>query len=411
MCQVRLVPIGRDQEFARNDAGALVDQLVERVLAVGARCAPDDGARVIGRRGAVHQGRLAVGFHFKLLEVIGQLPQPLVIGQHSAGGIAADLIMPDADQGQQHGHVLVRGGGAEVTVHRLPAAQKRIKGAWANGDHQRQADGPPDGIAPTDPVFEAKDLIRIDTEIAGLVLRCAQGGKLLCRIAVILCHPRACGTGVGHRLDRGEGLGSDDHQCGFRIKPAERVRDMRPVDIRHEVAARPVMIGRERLHRHRGPKIGPADTDIHHIRNVAAADLIRETAHPVERIMNAGHHIRPIHHHRPAIKIAQRRVQYRAVFGLVDLFACEHRIATRGHVRGIDQRQQRIHRIAVKVGFGEVEQHVAGLRAERLGAIGCVEQRQDRAVLHRRLHTDQIIKMRHGAQCTVASFNTAPMGA
>ena len=43
---VRVVRVGEADEVGRHDPGALVQQLVERVLAVGARLAPHDRAGV-----------------------------------------------------------------------------------------------------------------------------------------------------------------------------------------------------------------------------------------------------------------------------------------------------------------------------------------------------------------------------
>jgi hypothetical protein len=49
----RVVADGRRQEVAGDQLGALVDQLVEGVLAVGTRLTPDDGAGLVVNRLAV----------------------------------------------------------------------------------------------------------------------------------------------------------------------------------------------------------------------------------------------------------------------------------------------------------------------------------------------------------------------
>jgi hypothetical protein len=69
MAQIRLVAVGGDDELHRDDVGALVDQLEEGMLAVGARLAPDDRARyaVDGLAGKRHA--LAVRFHVELLQI------------------------------------------------------------------------------------------------------------------------------------------------------------------------------------------------------------------------------------------------------------------------------------------------------------------------------------------------------
>ena len=70
--------VDEGDEVGRNHAGALVNQLVEGMLAVGAGLAPEDLAR-IGRDGrAVPARGLAVGFHGQLLQVRREAVQVLV---------------------------------------------------------------------------------------------------------------------------------------------------------------------------------------------------------------------------------------------------------------------------------------------------------------------------------------------
>ena len=64
MGQIRFVPGGGQQKLGRNDRTTLMDQLIERVLPVGARLPPDDRTAGIGQIRSVHGDALAVGFHF-----------------------------------------------------------------------------------------------------------------------------------------------------------------------------------------------------------------------------------------------------------------------------------------------------------------------------------------------------------
>src|SRR5690606_9523160 len=75
----------RGDEIARYHFGTLVDQLVERVLAVGARLAPDDWASLVIHRVAVTVNVLAVGFHVALLEVGRKAVHVLVVRQNRFG--------------------------------------------------------------------------------------------------------------------------------------------------------------------------------------------------------------------------------------------------------------------------------------------------------------------------------------
>lgn len=51
-----------------------------------------------------------------LLEVGSEAVHVLVIGQHGVGLGVEEVDVPDAEQSQQHGGVLIQGGRAEVVV-------------------------------------------------------------------------------------------------------------------------------------------------------------------------------------------------------------------------------------------------------------------------------------------------------
>ena len=82
---MRLVGVGRlrrDEEIDGHDLRALVDELEEGVLAVGAGLAPDHRAGGLGDRRAVEAHALAVALHLQLLEIGGEAAEPLVVGDH-----------------------------------------------------------------------------------------------------------------------------------------------------------------------------------------------------------------------------------------------------------------------------------------------------------------------------------------
>ena len=112
-----VVAVGRGDEVARNHLGALVDELVEGVLAVGARFAPEDRAGLVVHALAFTVDGLAVGFHVGLLEVGGQAVQVLVVREHRVAGSAEEVVVPHADEGEDNRHVLVGRGGLEVLIH------------------------------------------------------------------------------------------------------------------------------------------------------------------------------------------------------------------------------------------------------------------------------------------------------
>ena len=77
-----IVRLDADQEVGRHQARALVQQLVERVLDVRPRLAPDDRRGLRLDEAAVAVDALAVAFHFELLQKRRQAMQVLLVGEH-----------------------------------------------------------------------------------------------------------------------------------------------------------------------------------------------------------------------------------------------------------------------------------------------------------------------------------------
>ena len=90
----RVEGFGEGDEVAGNEAGALVDELVEAVLAVGAGLAPVDGPCFGIHMGAIEFHMLAVALHRELLEVGGEAFQVLVVGQDGDGLRAVEVVIP-----------------------------------------------------------------------------------------------------------------------------------------------------------------------------------------------------------------------------------------------------------------------------------------------------------------------------
>ena len=139
----RVVRNRRGDEIARYHFGALMDQLVERVLTVGARLAPDDWASLIIHRVTVTVNVLAVGFHVALLEVGRKAVHILVVRQNRFGFSAEEVVVPDPDQRQQHRQVFLRRGGGEVFVHRVRAGEQLNEVVEADGQDDGQTDRRP----------------------------------------------------------------------------------------------------------------------------------------------------------------------------------------------------------------------------------------------------------------------------
>lgn len=141
-----------------------MNQLIERVLTVGARLAPDDRARLVIHGVAVTVNVFTVGFHVALLEVGGKAVHILVVRQNRFGFSAEEVVVPDTDQRQQHRQVFLSRRGGEVFVHRVRAGEQLDEVVEAHGQDDGQADSRPQRVTTANPVPELKHIGGINTE-------------------------------------------------------------------------------------------------------------------------------------------------------------------------------------------------------------------------------------------------------
>ena len=94
------------QELDGNNVCALMQELIEGVLAVGAGLAEDDRAGHIVNRFAEAVDGLAVGLHVELLQVCREAGQSLGIRQDCGAEISFDVALVSTDQGIEQGRIL-----------------------------------------------------------------------------------------------------------------------------------------------------------------------------------------------------------------------------------------------------------------------------------------------------------------
>ena len=149
-----------------NQPRALVDQLVEGVLAVGARLAPVDRAGVVVDRLAVERDVLAVALHGQLLQIGRKALQVLLVGQHGDGLRAEEVVVPDARAAPSAPAGCARTarcGSARPSRGSPPSMARKLSGP--DGEHGRQADGRVHRIAAADPVPEPEHVGGVDAEL------------------------------------------------------------------------------------------------------------------------------------------------------------------------------------------------------------------------------------------------------
>ena len=385
----------RGDEIARYHFGALVDQLVEGMLTVGARLAPDDWASLVIHRVAVTVNVFTVGFHVALLEVGCEAVHVLVVRQDRFGFSAEEVVVPDTDQRQQHRQVFLRLGSGEVFIHRVRAGEQLNEVVEAHGQDDGQTDRRPQGVAAADPVPELEHIRGINAELADRFTVGRQRREVFRHVLVVargFQEPVARAVGVGHGFLSGEGFGRNQEQGGFRVHVLQHFGDVGAIDVRHKVHIEVVFIRAQRFGHHERAEVRTADTDVHHVGNRFAGvafpatgdDRFGEGFHLFQHRVHFRHDVFAVNDNWGIATVTQGHVQHCTVFGAVDLLAGEHGFDGIGKLSLFRQILQFCQRLFGNAVFREIHQHqVVEGRGELVETIGIFrEQIRDGDVFH-----------------------------
>ena len=385
----RVRGVDERDEVGRNQLRALVDQLVEGVLAVGARLAPEDLAGVGGDRGAVPTHGLAVGFHGQLLQIRREAVQVLVVREHRVGCGVEEVAVPHVEHAEQHDHVLVERGVGEVLVDLMEAVQELLETCRAEDHGEGGADSGIHGVAAADPVPEAEGVGRVDAELLDLLQVGGDGDEVLLdgvgvlRVGAVdgalglelFEQPGAGFTGVGQGLKRGEGLGDDDEQGGLRVEALGLLGQIVRVDV-GDVAGGDagVSVRLERFVHHDGTQVGTADADVDHGFNLLAGDalpltgtdLVSESVDAIECITHVLDDILAVDDVLAFIfdRATQRGVQHGAIFGVVDVHAGVHGLGALIKLDSLGEVCEQLQGFRLDQVLGQIEVQVAGIEAQ-----------------------------------------------
>src|SRR5580698_8637160 len=123
----RIKGLLKTNEVTGNQPGALVDQLVERVLPIGSRLAPVNRSGVVGDPLPFQGDVFPVAFPGELLQVGGKALQVMLIGQYWHGLRAKGVVVPDAKEPQEDRQIAFEGSGPEMLVHLVEAVEHGAK--------------------------------------------------------------------------------------------------------------------------------------------------------------------------------------------------------------------------------------------------------------------------------------------
>ena len=391
----RVGGIGEGNEVGRNHHSALVQQLVEGMLAVGAGLAPEDLTGIGGHSTAVPADVLAVGLHGELLQVGREAVQILAVRKHGVALGTEEVDVPDVEQAHQRDGVALERRVAEVLVDGMEALEELLEALGAEHDDQRQAHGGVDGVAAADPVPETKGVSGVDTEGLNLLECGGNGDEVLCHgLGVLLIgaidgalslelleHPGLDLAGVGEGLERGEGLGDDDHERGLGIQAAELLGLIVGVDV-GDVAAvdTGVGVGTQGLVGHDRAQIGATDADGHQVLDLFAgntlpltgAHALGEGIHAVEDLVHVGDDILAVNDELAllACRTAKRGVQDGAVLGGVDVLAGEHGVAALLELHLAGKIAQQLDGLIGHQVLGQIEVQVTSVKAQLVHTLG-----------------------------------------
>ena len=110
--------VSESDKVGRNHHGALVQQLIEGMLTVGAGLAPEDLTGIGGHSAAVPADVLAVRLHGELLQVGRETVQVLAVRQHGVALGTEEVDVPDVEQAHQRDGVALERRVAEVLSSR-----------------------------------------------------------------------------------------------------------------------------------------------------------------------------------------------------------------------------------------------------------------------------------------------------
>ena len=138
--------VGRTEhdEVGGDHRAALVQELVERVLSVGAGFTPDHRSGLVGHRLAVDTDSLSVRLHVELLKIGRKAMEHPRVGEHGATRQIAEGAIPDLDQAEQSRSVLGDRGRCHVLVDRPES-----------GEHLANAPSGPIAIMRDSPMAES----------------------------------------------------------------------------------------------------------------------------------------------------------------------------------------------------------------------------------------------------------------
>ncbi len=216
-----IMALGCSQEITRNKLSALVNKLIERMLPVGSWLPPKYWPGLIAYRLPRPSDALAVALHIRLLQVIREIGQILIVWEDSAAFRTPEVVVPDAEQPHDHGDIPIQGRSAEVFVHFVCARQHRLETIHSYIERYRESNRRPERIPTPNPIPEDKHVLMVDPKSLNRISVGGDRREVLghsCIVAGMVQEPAPSCMGIHHSLLGGECLRSDKEDGRLWIK-------------------------------------------------------------------------------------------------------------------------------------------------------------------------------------------------
>ncbi len=224
-----------------------------------------------------------------------------------------------------------------MLVHGVGTGEQFLEVGGADGKRNRQADGGPQRIAPTDPVPHREDVLFADAKRHGGGLVAGNGDEVAVQLGFRAALGQVPGT-RGHCVLQGlegvERLGRDDEQGGFGAQAGRQFVELATVDVRQVMAAYTALgVRHQRFGYQFRAQERATDTNVDYVGDglfaVATPQAIMDAAYQlgdlVEHLVHFRHDVHAVDAELVTHRAAQGGVQHRPAFGGVDDLAAEHR--------------------------------------------------------------------------------------
>jgi hypothetical protein len=233
-----VVAFSCQDEISRDELGALVKQLVERMLSVGCGFTKEDWASRVFDVVTTSSNCLSVRLHGELLEISREAVEILIEGRHEMGLSTKKVGIPDAQKTADHGNILLKRGLLEMLVHRVCTSQELVEVVIANVQADAEADGAPHTVTSTNPIRKTEHVLLVNAEFGHFRLVGGESNKVLGDVSIFfrsLEEPLLGGIGIGGGLGGCKGLGCDEEQCGLGIRVLQRFGNVGSINVGNKV--------------------------------------------------------------------------------------------------------------------------------------------------------------------------------